>query len=261
MTHTEDGGKQRSHTLSGMFIFSGLREQRRQRGLAFKRRAADSGRWLIALLALSCGAEGATRFTNPLQPWTSATRTVSLLRPAIAQPTDSGAPLGSLMSPDWRLSWDVAPTPGRVVVRLAVPVTSEKAPAAKATEVLQVGASRAHASVRRCLTYGMAGGTGHREKDRLINGVRYVVWTHSDAGMSQQISALDLRAVVDGVCYAVERFSYVAFAETRDPHSSLPQAIAAAQLDEALASLQLGRASADRLHAPPTANYPGTFAR
>jgi hypothetical protein len=261
MTHTEQGGKQHPQILSRTVACSRLAEQLRRRAVALKPRAVACQCWLIALLAFTCSAEGSARFTNPFQPWTSVEGTVSLLRPANVRPTDSDAPLGSLMSPGWRLSWGAAPTPGHLIVRLALPVASEKAADAKVTEVLQVGASSDPASVQQCMTYGMVGESGHREEDRLINGVRYTVWSHSDAGMNQQIKALDLRAVVSDVCYAVERFSYIAVAESYDPSSSSPQAIAAAQLDKALASLQLGRDSAHRLRPPPTVNYPGTVAR
>ena len=74
---------------------------------------------------------------------------------------------------------------------------------------------------------------------RTINGVRYAATANADSGMSQDIDAVDLRAVVHGRCYAVERFSYTVAAADRDASLSLTQTRGAALLDAALASLHL----------------------
>ena len=189
-------------------------------------------------------------FTAPFQPWASPDGRVHLLRPAIAPPTTSDRPLGAMMSSGWRMIWDgSATTPGRMVVRLTLKVAPQP-PEKTAREVLQVGISRSAKDVRSCLAYGLQGGSARRMPDRLINGRRYVVWTNGDAGMSQQVSATDLRAVVDGACYAVDRFSYAESASDGDPSVTLRQAQAAAALDRSLASLQLGPTRPDQVLQP-----------
>ena len=212
----------------------------------------------LALAAVLAAAAGPARFTAPMQPWTSGDGQVSLLRPAAAPPTASEEPLSTLMYPGWRLIWDGAhPTPGRVVVRLMLKVTPP-APAKTATEVLQVGVSRDPAAVRSCLRYGLAGGSGGRKPDRVINGVRFVAWANGDAGMSQGIGGTDLRAVVGGACYAVERFAVSESASDGDPSVTLPEAQGAAELDATLASLHIGQGPAQ---APALRMPPGAVAR
>ncbi len=202
------------------------------------------------------------RFTAPMQPWTSPDGRVRLLRPALAQATASAAPLGTLMTASWRLIWaGEKTTPGHVVVRLVLKVTpppSEKT----ATEVFQVGVSRDPGTVRSCLTYGLHGGSGRRQPDRVINGLRYAVWTNGDAGMSQRIAATDLRTVVAGACYAAERFSYAESASDGDPSVALPEARGAAELDATLASLSVGHAGPSGRPSPPVVRLPpGAVAR
>lgn len=209
----------------------------------------------LAALALLGIAAAPARFTAPMQPWTSGDGRVSLLRPATAQPTTSSEPVSTLMSPGWRLIWgDAHPTPGRMIVRLMLKVVPD-APAKTATEVFQVGASRDPAVVRSCLRYGLDSGSGERKPDRVINGVRYVVWSNGDAGMSQGIGGTDLRAVVTGACYAVERFTVSESASDGDPSVTLPEARGAAELDATLASLRIeqGPAQAPALQMPPGA--------
>ncbi len=209
----------------------------------------------LAALALLSVAAAPAHFTAPMQPWTSPDGRVSLLRPAIAQPTTSGEPLSTLMSPGWRLIWGGAhPTPGRMIVRLTLKVAPE-APAKTATEVFQVGASRDPAVVKSCLRYGLDSGSGERKPARVINGVRYSVWSNGDAGMSQSIGGTDLRAVVAGACYAVERFTVSESASGGDPSVTLSEARGAAELDATLASLQIeqGPVRAQALRVPPSA--------
>ena len=92
--------------------------------------------------------------------------------------------------------------------------------------------------------------------------VSAAAWSNGDAGMSQQVSAIDLRTVVNGACYAVERFSYAEAAGNRDPSATLPQAEGAALLDHALASLQLGALSPGEVLQPDTLKLPpGAVAR
>ncbi len=199
-----------------------------------------------AVLALLGGAAapGVRAAAAPAQPWSSPDGTVRLLRPVAALPTRSGTPLGALMSPGWRLSWDgTAPGPGQVIVRLVLAVQPD-APRTSAREVLQVGVSHDAAVRRGCATAGLGGGSARRQPDRVINGRRFTVWSNGDAGMSQSIAATDLRTVIGDACYAVERFAYADSASDRDPAITLSQADGAARLDAALASLRLGPASA-----------------
>ena len=108
-----------------------------------------------------------------------------------------------------------------------------------------MGWSATPAARRTCLSFGLAGGpSGKRLPTRSINGVRFTAWSNGDGGMSQSIDATDLRAVVAGRCYAVERFSYGVSAADTDPKVRLTQAEGAAMLDRALASLHLGRGPA-----------------
>ena len=213
---------------------------------------------LMALLA----ATAPVRFTAPMQPWTSRDGNIRLLRPAVAQPTTSAAPLGALMTPGWRLIWaGEKATPGHVVVRLALKVTPPP-PEKTATEVLQVGVSRDPGTVRSCLTYGLDGGSGRRQPDRVINGLRYAVWTNGDAGMSQRIAATDLRTIAAGACYAVVRFSYAESASDGDPSVTLPRARGASDLDATLASLRIGYAGPSGGPYPPVVRLPpGAVAR
>lgn len=207
-------------------------------------------------------AAAAARFTAPLQAYASADGQVHLLRPAVAQVSTGAAAVGTLASPGWRLVWDgSAATPGRVVVRLSLPVAPEGAQTRR-TEYLQVGLSRETAAVRGCLTAGLKGPSGAHMPDRKIDGRRFSVWSNGDAGMSQQIAATDLRTVVDGACYAVERFSYGDTASPRDGSITLSQAQGAAMMDRALASLQLGAFAADQVARPPAVKTPpGALAR
>jgi hypothetical protein len=160
------------------------------------------------------------------------------------------------MSSGWRLVWDgAAATPGQVIVRLSLRVAAA-APETKSSEYLQIGVGRSRAAVRTCVAYGLHGGSGKRLADRIINGRRFAVWENGDAGMSQQISGLDLRTVVGGACYAVERFRYSDSASDPDPSVTLSQARASADLDAALASLQIGPLGPDRVLQPPTVKLP-----
>lgn len=214
---------------------------------------------LIAAVGL-VGAQG--RFTNPVQPWDSPDGRVHLLRPAIAALTVDDRPLGALASPGWRLVWDGAKvTPGRVLIRLVLKV-APNAPEATAIEGLQIGVGRGPGAVRSCLTYGLKGGSAVRRPDRIINGRRFAVWTNGDAGMSQRVSATDLRTVVGGACYAVERFGYGGSASSGDPLATLPQAKGADLLDAGLASLEITPQPSSRTLTPPHVTLPkGAVAR
>jgi hypothetical protein len=193
----------------------------------------------LVMLAPACLAAAPLRFTAPMQPWTSRDGAVRLLRPAAAPLTTSVAAVNTLMRPGWRLVWgDTRQTPGRMIARIAIPVKPKGMPGT-AAEVFQVGASRDPYAVRTCLRHGLDSGSGNRRPDRMINGVRFGVWTNADAGMSQRISGTDLRAIVDGACYAVERYAVGEAASDGDPTVTLPEADGAALLDATLASLRI----------------------
>ncbi|MCQ8239332.1 hypothetical protein [Rhizosaccharibacter radicis] len=201
---------------------------------------------VLAALAAGMGAAPPSRFTAPMQPWRSADGRVALLRPAMVPATASDRPLGSLMSPGWRLDWDgsasrAGAAAGTMIIRLVLPVTPD-APLRRASEVLQVGASADAGAVSRCFTDGLGGPAVHRDPDRTINGVRFRSWHAADAGMSQRIEATDLRAVVDGRCVAVDRFRYGDSASDPAPDAPMPQARGRAIMDASLDSLRLGRA-------------------
>jgi hypothetical protein len=197
------------------------------------------------------------RFANPMQPYASADGEVHLLRPILAAPTRDRAPLGSLMSPGWRLIWDGSTVgTGEMVVRLVLKVRPAAGQPGTASEVLQIGRSRDPRVVRTCLTFGLRSGAGRRLPDRTINGRRYAAWENNDAGMSQSIAALDLRAVVNGACYAIARFRYGETASDGDRLVRLTSAQGAALLDKSLDSLQLGSVPAWQVVRPQTVSVP-----
>ena len=138
--------------------------------------------------------------------------------------------------------------PGRHVVICLMLKVMPQAPATTATGVFQVGVSRDPAAVRSCLRRRLAGESGGRKPDRVINGVRCVEWSNGDAGMSQAI----------GACYAVERFTVSESASGGDPSVTLPEARGAAERDATVASLDAGNGPAQ---APTLRMPPGALAR
>lgn len=146
----------------------------------------------------------------------------------------------SLMSAGWRLIWDGTPVgPGQGVVSFAQyarPADGQ----GYITELIRIGMSRDAGVVATCGTAGIKGGSTQRLPNRMIGGHRWTVWTNGDAGMSQQIAATDLRTVVDGVCYAIDRVSYSVKAADPLPNSAPTQAAAAARMDAILASVRVG---------------------
>jgi hypothetical protein len=209
----------------------------------------------VAAIAAAPASADPARFADPLQPWSSPDGKVHLLRPPAAAVSTLNDAVGSLMSPGWRLVWNGDPTPGRLVARFSLRVTAD-APQTNRTEYLQIGVGRGRKAARGCLSDGLESGSGARQADRVINGRRYAVWTNGDAGMSQQIAATDLRTVVGGACYAVERFSYGDSASDPDPAVTLPQKRGAAMLDRSLASLRLGARKRGEALSPPTSTLP-----
>jgi hypothetical protein len=192
-----------------------------------------------SLPALFCATAAAA--SPVLVPWSDPSGTVRIDRPATIAPSMDDKPLGALMSGGWMLDWDgTTQPPGRLLLRLAVAV-KPRTPERKAMELLQIGVSRDRGAVSGCLRNGLSGPNERRERDRVFGSVRFTVRRNADAGMSQRIEATDLRAVVDGACYAVERFSYADSASDVDPSVTLPEKEGAALLDAALRSLRIGR--------------------
>ncbi len=184
-----------------------------------------------------------TRPAASLQPWRNADRTLALLRPLLATPQTTAPALGALMTPGWRLVWDGIPSAGagEVVIRLQLPAAPVP-PETSATEILQIGTSRDPDIVPRCLRDGLSTRNVQRLPDRTLAGTRFLAWHNSDAGANQTIAATDLRAIVGGTCYAVERFRY-ATAAAPPPAPGPRFAPAASLLDASLASLRVGPAA------------------
>lgn len=143
----------------------------------------------------------------------------------------------SLMASGWRLMWDGA-TPGRGddVVRFTIRTRPADGPGV-VDEMVQIGVGGA-GSARDCLVRGLRGGGGRALPDRTIAGRRWTAWANGDAGMSQQVRAIDLRTVHCGRCYAVARISYAVTAMAT-PRGLPPQGRGAAAMDRALASIRL----------------------
>lgn len=203
---------------------------------------------LLTLAATACSAAAPTQATQahrsaPVaggRAYVGAGGLVRLTYPAGLRPTTdfSGK---SLMTRGWRLSWDGTPVgTGTGVVRFAQDARAADGQGF-ATELVQVGLSRDAGVVAQCGTAGTSGPNVRRLPNRMLGGHRWTVWSNGDAGMSQQITATDLRTVVNGTCYAIERVSYAVKAAPPLPANAPTQAAAAARMDAILASVRLGR--------------------
>lgn len=165
---------------------------------------------------------------------------VHLTYPATLRPTTdfSGK---SLMTAGWRLSWDGAPVgPGTGIVRFAQDARPARGEG-MVTELVQLGMSRDPGVVAHCGTTGALGPSGERLPNRMLGGHRWTAYRNGDAGMSQQITATDMRTVVDGACYAIDRVTYAVTAAEPLPRSAPGQAATAARMDAILASIRVGR--------------------
>lgn len=188
---------------------------------------------LAALLSLTAAAPATRSFVG-------ANGRVRLSYPAALTPTRdfSGK---ALMTQGWRLSWDGAAVgPGTGIVRFsqqARPTTGE----GTVTELVQVGMSRDAQVVAHCGTTGALGSSGRRLPNRMLGGHRWTAYANGDAGMSQAITATDLRTVVDGACYAIDRVTYAVRAAQPLPATAPTQRAAAARMDTILSSIHVGR--------------------
>jgi hypothetical protein len=172
---------------------------------------------ILAALALVASADGTVRLPVP--------------KGARVERVLPGRPL---MGKGWRLMWDGRPAgPGEPLLRVTLPARGTPG---LVDEIVQVGRSRAPAAVRTCLSAGLAGPDARPLGRRRLAGRSWTAVADGDAGMSQQVTATDYRAVFGGACWAVTRISYAVRA--RDPAPGLPaQAAAARAMDRALAGL------------------------
>ena len=193
-------------------------------------------RLIPALLAVTAAANAA-----PLQKaYVGAGGLVRLTYPAGLTPSRDFHGM-SLMSAGWRLSWDGVPVgPGTGIVRFAEQARPTSGPGI-VNEMVQIGLSRDPGVVAHCGTTGALGDDGKRLPNRMLGGHRWTAYTNGDAGMSQGIVATDLRTVVDGVCYAIDRVSYSVTAADPLPRSAPAQVAAAARMEAILASVRVGR--------------------
>ena len=194
-------------------------------------------RFALPLIAIAAAATA-----TPLQRgYVGAGGLVRLTYPAGLTPSRDFHGL-SLMSEGWRLSWDGAPVgTGTGIVRFSEQARPSSGPGT-VDEMVQIGLSRDPGVVARCGTTGALGDSGKRLPDRMLGGHRWTAYRNGDAGMSQQIAAIDLRTVVDGVCYAIDRATYRVAAADALPKSAPTQVAAAGRIDAILASVRVGRA-------------------
>ncbi len=194
-------------------------------------------RFALPLIALAAAASAA-----PVQrSYVGAGGLVELRYPAGLAP---GHAFGgrSLMAAGWHLSWNGAAVgPGTGVVRFSQDARPAGGPGV-VTELVQIGLSRDAGVVAHCGTTGALGDGGKRLPDRMLGGHRWTAYRNGDAGMSQGIVATDLRTVVDGVCYAIDRVTYSVKAADPLPGTATKQAAAAARMDAILATVRVGRA-------------------
>ena len=189
----------------------------------------------LSLLVLAAAAAG-----TPIQThYVGAQGRVRLTYPAALTPSRDFQGR-ALMTAGWRLIWDGTPVgPGTGVVRFSEQARPGTGPGT-VDEMVQIGMSRDPGVVARCGTSGARGDGGRRLPNRMLGGHRWTVYANSDAGMSQRIVATDLRTVVDGICYAIDRVSYTVTAAPPPSPRAPTQASAAARMDAILASVQVG---------------------
>ncbi len=165
---------------------------------------------------------------------------VRLSHPANLNPTRTFSGR-ALMTGGWRLMWDGTPVGRGVGVARFWQVAKPRDGAGQVIEMVQIGFSRDAAVVARCGTDGAKGGSGRRLPDRMLGGHRWTVYVNGDAGMSQSVAATDLRTVVEGTCYAVDRVTYAVKAGSAPSRTAPTQAVAAANMDAILATIHVGR--------------------
>ncbi len=151
-----------------------------------------------------------TRSTTPatvLRDWKSADGMIALRYPASLTPTQDFS--GTYFTPaGWRAMFDGTPLgEGEGLIRFTADSLREGDVHSSVADILQIGTSDDPTVVADCLNRGLQGGTGVKQQHRVIGGVRFTAYSHGDAGMSHQLSSLDLRAVRDGSCIAIDRIT------------------------------------------------------
>jgi hypothetical protein len=145
-----------------------------------------------------------------------------------------------LMNSGWRQVWDGSPVGRGVGIVRFWQVAKPSDGQGQVTEIVQVGFSRSAAVVATCGTAGLKSGNGRRLPDRMIGGHRWTVYSNGDAGMSQQVRATNLRTVVNGTCYTIDRVTYSVKAAGPPARNAPAQAIAAARMDAIVATVKVG---------------------
>ena len=142
--------------------------------------------------------------TSALRVWKSTDSTIALLYPSYLTPMQDFP--GTYFTPGgWRAMFDgAAAGPGDGLVRFIAHTSLEGEVSRRATEILQIGTSDDPSVLRDCLTSGLEGGDGAKQSDRMVGGVPFTVYTNGDAGMSHQLSSVDLRSVHDDRCIAID---------------------------------------------------------
>ena len=144
----------------------------------------------------------------------------------------------ALMQSGWRIVWRGDVGPGTGIVSFEQEARPEGEPGS-VFEILRIGMSKDPKTVKDCTTFGLDSGSRHKLPDRTINGIDWTVYGNGDAGMSQEIQAIDLRTVYKGSCYAVDRITYSVKAAETPPASIISQTRAAAQIDDIVETIRL----------------------
>lgn len=142
--------------------------------------------------------------TNRLKKWRSEDGTIALNYPASLTPTQDFS--ATYFTPEgWRATFDGASVgPGAGLVRFSAESFRAGDQPLVITTILQLGTSQDLAVVADCLTRGLSGGNGSKKEGRTISGTRFTVYRNGDAGMSHQMSSIDMRAVRGGKCIAID---------------------------------------------------------
>jgi len=195
---------------------------------------------MISLVIASVVLAQAAMRAPHVDTWVSPDGHVRIDRPGVVAPRTIGVVGDYFFGRGWRVYWQ-GPDPnardGRVVVSFAV-AARPSTPHMSAREMVQIGVSRDRRVVATCLRAGMLHGADSALPDQTINGVRYAAASNSDQSMSQGVTTLDLRTVVGGACYAVDRVTETANSDI-PAGVTLPQAQAAAAFDAMIATLHI----------------------
>ncbi len=177
---------------------------------------------------------------SPLVTWTSSDGRVQIDHPSTVPPSGTSVVGNYFFGNGWRVFWigpDPYPKAGRVIVSFGMRARPSE-PHESARELLQIGVSHNPRVIATCLHAGMQTHENTRLPDETINGVTYAAYSNFDQAMSQGATTLDLRAVIGGACYTIDRITETANSDP-DPNLTLTQSQAAAELDAMLATLRI----------------------